>query len=89
MEVLRFHLRDGGPADTPPTAAALSAGATSADDAASVCGAEWWVQVRDLAEATGANRGEAGAGAKAEGEQHCDEESTRAAARAARRASDG
>ena len=67
MEVLRFHLRDGGPADTPPTAAALSAGATSADDAASVCGAEWWVQVRDLGEATGANKGEAGAGAKAEG----------------------
>lgn len=59
LEVLCFHLRDGGPAETPPTAPArLSAAATSAADAASVCGAEWWVQVRDLGEAGGA-KGEA------------------------------
>ena len=44
LEVLRFHLLDGGPAVTPPPPEA---------EVGAICGAEWWVQVRRVGASDG------------------------------------
>ena len=45
--MLRFHLRQGGPAATPPAPDPEAARAADAGGACrGICGAEWWVQVR-------------------------------------------
>ena len=48
LEVLRFHLLDGGPTATPPPPEAEAGGC-------GICGAEFWVQVRRVGAADGSS----------------------------------